>query len=447
MNYDQTLRKPNAALVMFPKTGKLTSIERKLFNSILLSSISQLLEYREKNGRNPDHQHLYCASASELLDPIERGKSNLKSSLRKNMLSLRRAEVNWEAPDKKSGIIWENMSVLSHASIELRNGRLFALWALPPGINEAISDIKAFPFTRLDLTQIGLLNTYTAVALYEICARYRNNFMKGGDGICLTTVNNPDWWIDALTNNSVRIDAITGIQIRREWRKVKSELVLPAINDINEQTDLSIELLERKKGRTVELIQFSVRQKRIENKNIRNDLLDLYKFGEKLGIRTNKIDLLLMAYAHYDINIALSRFEIQINKDNAVLIDNVNAYFEAILKQVAFDMRSIPNEPGKQMIDNDSVLVDAIGQGANSTNYDLVKIEFLALPDNEKLKYSELALTDLRQRGLDTPTIILHASEHVWKGILLCRMIEIFGDSKYGSEWKMFEQNKINVIF
>jgi len=86
-------------------------------------------------------------------------------------------------------------------------------------------------------------------------------------------------------------------------------------------------------------------------------------------------------------------------------------------------------------------------QGANSTNYDLVIIEFLALPDNEKLKYSELALTDLRQRGLASPTIILHASEHFWNGILLCRMIEIFGDSEYGSEWKMFEQNKINVIF
>jgi len=31
---------------------------------------------------------------------------------------------------------------------------------------------------------------------------------------------------------------------------------------------------------------------------------------------------------------------------------------------------------------------DPIGQGANRTNYDLVKIKFLALPDNEKLQKS-----------------------------------------------------------
>ncbi|MEI6133060.1 MAG: hypothetical protein WCQ41_09605 [Bacillota bacterium] len=88
---------------------------------------------------------------------------------------------------------------------------------------------------------------------------------------------------------------------------------------------------------------------------------------------------------------------------------------------------------------------DPIGQGANRTNYDLVKIKFLALPDNEKLRCCELAITNLRQRGLATPKIILHASENVWKGILLCRMIEIFGDSEYGSEWKTIDQKEINA--
>ena len=69
----------------------------------------------------------------------------------------------------------------------------------------------------------------------------------------------------------------------------------------------------------------------------------------------------------------------------------------------------------------------------------------MALPDNEKIKYCELAITDLRQRGLASPKIILHSSENVWKCIFLCRMIEIFGDSEYGSEWKTIDQKKINA--
>ena len=50
-----TLNKPNVSLVMIPKAGKLTAIERKLLNSILLSSARQLREFRALHSKAIGH--------------------------------------------------------------------------------------------------------------------------------------------------------------------------------------------------------------------------------------------------------------------------------------------------------------------------------------------------------------------------------------------------------
>ena len=48
----------------------------------------------------------------------------------------------------------------------------------------------------------------------------------------------------------------------REWRKIKHELVIDAIDDINTNTHLTIKLIEIKVGRSVESVQFSIEKKR-----------------------------------------------------------------------------------------------------------------------------------------------------------------------------------------
>jgi len=419
------VHKPNAALVMIPRTGKLNGIERKLFNSLLMSSIAQLNEYRSKHGSDPDNKYLYCASANELLDPIESGKSNLKSTLRKNILSLRRSEVDWEMPDAKSGIIWENMSILSQASFELRAGRLYVLWALPPGLNAAISDTKAFPFTKLDLDQISLLSSYTAVALYEICARYRNNFLRGGDGVCLTTSSEPNWWVDALTNHIPKINKASGEIIRREWRKVKSESVLKAIEEINAVTDLELELIERKVGKAVGHVQFSVRQKRRELKEIKIGDFEMIKQGTRLGIPQSRIEAALESNAKSELIIALAKFEARCNQKDLTPIDNPGAYFDSILRTIE-PITIVSDAPKK---------TESAGHSGEKSKRDLAKTEFMLLAESQKERFSAKALAELKMRGLATPRIITNAQGGVWSGILLSKMIEIYAVEQHGEEW------------
>lgn len=424
MKLEMTLKKPNATLVMMPKAGKLTAIERKLLNSILLSSGQQLSAYRALHGQDPSNTHFYFALASELLDPIEVGKSNLKSALRKHVLALRRAEIDWEAPDAKSGTIWSNLSMLSQAQFEIRNGSLYVLWALPPEINKALSDSQGFPFTKLDLEKISLLKSYTAVALYEICARYRNNYLKGGDGECLTSSNPPEWWVDALTNILPKLSKETGQPIRREWRKVKNEVVKKAIEEINSVTDLDIELREKKEGKAIRLVQFVVRQKKPEPQQIQSSHFELIKIGTRLGLTQTQIEFGITQTSVEQISLALAKLEARIKQSDLEPVKNVGRYFNSMVKEAA-PVKVVSDAQIEQKPDPLPRTIEIQTEQVRSPQT-LAKERFMVLPDSIKKEFAVRAMDALVSKGISTPRLQRNAEAGVWSGVLLSEMIEIF---------------------
>jgi hypothetical protein len=391
-----------------------------------MSSISQLKAHRAVHGKDLDGNHVYSALADELLDTLEVGKSNLKSALRKHMLSLRRAEVEWEAPDAKAGVIWSNTSVLPRAEMELRGGRLYARWKLSDEICEAITNTKDFPFTLLDLAQIARLSGYTAVALYEICARYRNNFLKGGNGICLTSASEPEWWVDALTNAIPKLDKRTGETQRREWRKVKNEAVLKAIKEINQETDLEVELIERKTGRAVNLVQFSVRQKRGAAREVQSSHFDLIKQAARMGIAQARIESALLSNTADEIAFALAKFESRYTNKELPAIERPNTYFASILKNIQpIDVvadKTLTVQAAPPIADPERDILQA--------RHTMTRDEFMALAEQTKAHYAEKALSDLKGRNMATPRMIANAKEGVWSPLLLAEMLRIFFKEK-----------------
>lgn len=425
MKSEITLKKPNATLVMMPKLGKLTAIERKLLNSILFSSVQQLSAYRLLHGQDPANTHFYSALANELLDPIEVGKSNLKSALRKHVLALRRAEIDWEAPDARSGTIWSNLSMLSQAKFEIRKGSLYVLWALPPEINKALSDSQDFPFTKLDLEKISLLKSYTAVALYEICARYRNNYLKGGGGECLTSSNPPQWWVDALTNIVPKLNKETGQLIRREWRKVKSEAVKKAIQEINSVTDLDIELKEKKEGKAISQVQFVVRQKKPEPLQIPSSHFELIKTGIRLGLSQVQLEAGISQTSAEQVSLGLAKLEARIKQADLEPVENVGRYFNSIVKEAV--AVKVVNDLDIQRKPEPSAVTTEAQTAQVKSPQTQAKEAFMLLPEVEKRKFAARALEVLIAKGLGTPRIQHNAKEGVWSGVLLSQMIEIFG--------------------
>jgi hypothetical protein len=420
-----SLRKPNAALVMMPRTGKLTGIQRKLINSILMSSISQLDDYRFEHQSAPPNTHEYSAPADALLDPIEIGKSNLKGSLKKYLLSLRHTDVDWEAPDEKSGVIWTNMSILSQVSMSLRAGRLWAQWALPPHLNAAIANAKEFPFTRLDLNQIAKLQSYTSVALYEICARYKNNYLKGGDGVCLTGKSDPDWWVDALTNSAPKLDKETGKVVRREWRKLKSESVLKAIDEINRVTDLNIELLETKHGKAVAFVQFSIRQKKVDAKEIEQAHFELLKTAVKLGLSELSIQNAITRTSANEVSFALAKFEGRVNQSNLGVIKEPERYFATLLLN-SNPIQVVANAPAKSA--SAFVVIENVTDEQQQKNDKLAmaKAALLDLDPSQKQGYADRALIEFKNKGMADQKLIANVAGGVWGPMILAKMVEIF---------------------
>ena len=436
------LNKPNVALVMIPKSGKLTAIERKLLNSLLLASARQLREYRALHGQEPPNTFLYSAPASELLDPVEVGRSNLMSGLRKHVMALRRTVIDWEAPDAKSGIVWENLSMLSEARFEIRKSNLHVLWALPPKINTALLDYQGFHFTRLDLEKISRLKSYAAVALYEICARYRNNFRKNGGGICITNASPPEWWVDTLTNVTPKINKETGEPMRREWRKVKSEAVKKAIEEINAETDMDIVLTEKKQGKSVSLVQFEIRLKKSAPQELQSSHFDLIRQGLSLGVTEAALIASIDRTSAAQVALCLARLEARIKQQDLPPVTKADRYFSALIGKGP-SIVLIPD--AEERVKSSAVPVSpSVREPAVEPKkglWTLAKESFMALPDAAKQVFADRAILALVKRGIASPKIQRNAKEGVWSGVILSQMIEIYAAENIRARASVVEVN------
>jgi hypothetical protein len=113
-------------------------------------------------------------------------------------------------------------------------------WWYPPAIRQQMTDPDRW--AQISLETVARLGTYAAVALYEICVRYKTTGR--------TARQHWSWWVPVLRGSDQAK--------QREWRKIKSELVAPAIREINEFSEIEITLLEHKEADGVHL-QFEVR--------------------------------------------------------------------------------------------------------------------------------------------------------------------------------------------
>jgi hypothetical protein len=91
------------------------------------------------------------------------------------------------------------------------------------------------------------------LALYEICARYKDNPSH------LTSSKHWHWWLPVLTGKPIPAE------LKTEWRFFHRDTLKGAIEEVNNISELEIKLIEKKVGRSVEFIQFFVMKKKEED--------------------------------------------------------------------------------------------------------------------------------------------------------------------------------------
>lgn len=243
--------------------------------------------------------------------------------------------------------------LLAEARLYKRAGEWWVTWYYPPSIAEQIIDPDRW--AQIELNSIARLSTYTAVALYEICARYKDS--PGG----LTSRHEPDHWTKVLREGG-------GLKAR-EFRKFKSELLLPAIRDINDKTELLIELVEHRRGAVLEAVQFKVARKPAPQaaraKPVEPADVSLALRAAQWGIREIDLDPLLVRHGEDRVAEALDALAAHVESQRGGPVRKPAAYLTAILaKKQAPPSTDVPASGGTRRVGTKTGDTSDVGSAA-----------------------------------------------------------------------------------
>ncbi len=424
------LNKPNEILVMVPRTGRLTLVGRKLYNVLLHHSQLKLQTLRGKSFEATDY---FEAPLRQLLDPVGTGDSDYRALAKKYLVEMQDVTMEWDSPESTAGSEWKRLKLLSEVDFVRKSGELWVRWALPPTLIQGIADPQRW--TSLELSVMARLTTYSAVALYEICARYKNN-PSGVTGRKPT-----DWWIDALSNSPPPIDSQTGEKKRREWRKIKNEFVSVAIDQINENTDLEIQLLEFKQGRAVSEVQFSVRKKvtRVEVIDLSTPInTPLLLRAERAGLTAQEFETLALRHTDVELEEGLVKLE---HRKAAIGLEEVRSaagYLRHLLDKRVSQQADTADSPqqGRAVAATIAVSRDEGADWLQAKRDEVANAIAQLAPDKQR-KLLQQVTDSLRHRGLLTPSVARRASQGDWSatGFLRNEMVQLFAQQHLGPLW------------
>lgn len=422
------LRKPHEMIVLIPRSRRVTLTGRRIYNALLQVSQSRLVAM----DNMPSADYLFEAPLPALLRTTGSSGED-RTAAKRYLKEMRGLEVDWESTAPGDGIKWRGFSMLSEVAIEVRHGENWVSWSFPPTIMAALREPTRW--ATIDLDVLARLGTYTSVALYEICARYRDN--PSG----LTSRKPVSWWADALSQSPSVAD-------RREWRKFKSERVKPAVDEINRETDLEVSLIEHRLGRAVMEVQFSVRRKRPAPR-LRNAVTEpvdanLVLRAESLGVREIKLEALILEFGENLVRSKVDVLERRAANSRLSPLENAYSYLRSLLRnddspveQVArpapADPRSLP--PAAPPLPPP---VDASQLQANWLNARIgeIKTEIAALEATERKGWVDRAMEELSAKGTLSAVIVRRAAQgDVLHGILGSVIVRLYASSVHGEDW------------
>ncbi|MGE0314373.1 MAG: RepB family plasmid replication initiator protein [Lautropia sp.] len=229
---DQTLAKANEAIAIRPKRGKLTLLSRRIYNALLYHS--------QRQGVDLAH---YALPLTELIGDA-RFNSNNTELLKSHLRDMQATTIEWStssAGQKK----WLSTQLIGTVSIEEpgRGRPCVIRWTYPDEIRERL--VRPNQYTKVLLEMSARMRSYPAAVLYEIGARYQTSPAK------LSMREDTIWWAAVLTGRSDRTTI--------DYRFFKRDVINRALTEVDALCDeFSLELIEYKRGRKVEELQFRV---------------------------------------------------------------------------------------------------------------------------------------------------------------------------------------------
>jgi hypothetical protein len=310
---EQSVAKANEAIAMRPKRGRLTLLSRRIYNA--------LLYHAQRQGVD---EPLYSLPLAELIGDA-RFNSNNTELLKTHLRDMQATTIEWStsgAGQKK----WVSTQLLGTVAIEEpgRGRPCIITWHYPDEIRERL--LKPNQYTRVLLEISSQMRSYSAAVLYELGARYLTSPGK------LTMREDTVWWAAVLTGRSDIKEV--------DYRFLKRDVISKAIAEVDTLCDnFTLELIEHKRGRKVEEIQFRIVHKAHRVLGTVNDpahnIFDLELVGRlrAIGFKQQDAQDIYAATDEGEIRAALAHVEQRQRNKNLPELKSPAAYFRDALKK------------------------------------------------------------------------------------------------------------------
>jgi hypothetical protein len=229
---EQAVAKANEAIAIRPKRGKLTLLSRRIYNVLLFHAQQQGVDRPE-----------YSILLSELIDDA-RFTSHNTELLKSHIRDMQATTIEWHT-SSGGARQWTSTQLLGTVVIdEPGRGRACTItWSYPEAVRERL--VKPAQYTRVLLEISSQMRSYAAAVLYELGARYLTSPAR------LTMREDVIWWASVLTGRSDITQVDYRILHRDTIKKALAEL--DALSE-----DFRMEVVEHRRGRKVEELQFRV---------------------------------------------------------------------------------------------------------------------------------------------------------------------------------------------
>lgn len=243
---DERLKKGVGAI---HSSGKLTLVQRKLANVLLYAAYDNLLSKRTHTVPVP----IMCAM-------LGWEESNRIDYLKEALAALQETRLEFNLRED-GGETWESMSMLAYAKI--KNG--VCTYSYIEAMAEKLYDPAMFAMINLQVQR--RIDSAYALNLYENAIRYKD-----------TNTGSTGRWDLGFFREIVGATAAYCDDFRLLNRKV----IKPAMEKINEVSDIMIDVEYEKHGRSVVALKFFVREKTDEEKQVMQTALPGMSFPESV---------------------------------------------------------------------------------------------------------------------------------------------------------------------
>lgn len=205
-------------------SGKLTLLQRKLSNVLLLNAYDTLTR-----------QNSFEMDAKTLCMMVGYNSNDL-DTLKQSLRGLAETVAEWDMLDEEGRQEWGVSSLLSYA--KLKGG--VCEYAYSPALAEKLNDPKVFALINLNIQR--RFNSGHALALYENCYRFHR-------------IGTTGWW---PLETFRRLMGVADSVYYEVFKHLNAKIIKPAVAEVNKTSNIIVTPEFRKKGRSVCDIRFKI---------------------------------------------------------------------------------------------------------------------------------------------------------------------------------------------